>query len=854
MIGKTISHYKILEKLGEGGMGVVYKAEDTKLKRTVALKFLPHHLLTNEEDKTRFLHEAQAASALNHPNIMTIHEIDEVDEKSFIVMEYVEGENLKDKVEKGPLRTKELLNIAIAVADGLNAAHEQEIVHRDIKSENIMISKTGIVKIMDFGLAKRKGMSRITKAGSTLGTLAYMSPEQAEGLEVDRRSDLFSFGVVLYEMATGKLPFRGEHDAAILYSIVNEVPLPVNTLNPNIPPELERFIHKALEKEPEDRYQHADDLAADLRKLKKDLETGKTKAEVTKPKLAVRKRSYLYSVIAGIVILALIAVYFSLSSKPTSGDRKSIAVLPFKNMVSDPANEWFSDGITVDIITQLSKISDLKVISRTSVMLYKDSKKTLREIGKELSVATILEGSVRRADNRVRIVSQLVDARTDKHIWAETYDRDLKDIFAIQSDVAHKIAAALKATLTPEEKSSFERRPTQNLEVYDFYLKGNYYWENYTDLEGNKKAARMYEKAVELDPEFALAYAKLAIVHFALYANITWDHSPERLQKGKTALEKAGELSPDLPEVHRARGGYYDSVLGDYDRALEQYEIALQKQPNSSEILYEMGWIFRDRGEWNQAEKYWLKAYDLDPQNGLSCFYMSVLYKRLRNWTEVVRWANLAISIDPVNGSYYSWKSSAYIDGYGNLAQAREVLEEAEKNTNERYTDLQWRIAFYSRNYQEALQVLASDTTAPYYWEKGVTFSLMEKEAEAAADFDALRAQYEELVKGEPDYAPYHSILGRAYAGLGRKATAIREGERAVELLPVSKSATGGTYRLQALAHIYILVGEYDQAIDQLEYLLSIPSYVSIWRLKLDPLYDPLREHPRFQRLLEGEK
>ena len=587
-------------------------------------------------------------------------------------------------------------------------------------------------------------------------------------------------------------------------------------------------------------------------------------AEATPPVPRPLSRRWLVGAVAalGVAAAASLAVIVLLSllrgpgpedeaeAEPLLG-AKSIAVLPFVNFSDSKDDEYFSDGITDDILTHLSKIGDLRVIARTSVMQYKNTEKRIRDIGRELGVAAILEGSVRRADSRVCITSQLVDAKTEEHLWAETYDRDLTDIFAIQSDVARKIASALKAALSPDERERIESRPTENLEAYDYYLKGNYYWDNYIDLEGNEKAARMYEKAVELDPEFALAYARLAIVHFALYSHIAWDHSPERLQKGKTALEKAEELSPDLPEVHHARGAYYDIVPSDYDRALEQYEIVLQKQPNNSEIITSIGWIFMSRGEWDQAEAYLLKAHDLDPQSSVSCYQKSWFYSVLRNWTEVVRWANLAISIDPVLGPY-GRKAYAYIDGYGNLARAQEVLEEAEKNTNERYTDLQWWIALYSRNYQEALQVLASDTTAPYYWEKGVTFSLLEKEAEAAANFDALRAQYEELVKGEPDYALYHSILGRAYAGLGLKDAAIREGQKAVELLPVSKSAWRGAKWLQSLAHIYILVGEYDRAIDQLEYLLSIPGKVSIWQLKLAPIYDPLREHPRFQALVSG--
>jgi TolB-like protein/Flp pilus assembly protein TadD len=572
-----------------------------------------------------------------------------------------------------------------------------------------------------------------------------------------------------------------------------------------------------------------------------------------KAEAAETPRRPIFSNLTLAIVAALavaVAMWSWLRSPGEAFPDKSIAVLPFANFSDNKDDEYFSDGIADDILTHLSKIGDLKVIARTSVMQYKNTEKRIRDIGRELGVATLLEGSVRRADNRVRITSQLVDAKTEEHLWAETYDRDLMDIFAIQNDVASQIAAALKATLTPEEQDYIEEKPTDNLEAYDYYLKGNYYWENFVSREGNEKAVRMYEKAVELDPEFALAYAKLAIVDFALYSNIAWDHSPERLQKGMAAMEKAGELSPDLSEVHSARGKYYDIVLGDHDRALVQYEIALQKQPNNSQSMWDMGRIYAIRGEWDQAEAYILKGHDLDPQDGVGCLYVSQFYAFLRNWTEAVRWANLAISIDPVQGVYYSRKASAYIDGYGNLAQAREVLEEAVLNTNERFVGLKWVIERYSRNHQEALQVLASDTAAPYYWMKGLTYSLMGEEGKAATNFEALRAQYEELVKEEPDYALYHSILGRAYAGLGRKEEAIREGQKAVELLPLSKDALEPP-RLRDLARIYVLVGEYDQAIDHLEYQLSIPGPITIWRLKLDPIYDPMREHPRFQALLQ---
>ncbi|MCH8011462.1 MAG: protein kinase [Candidatus Marinimicrobia bacterium] len=588
MIGKTISHYRILEKLGEGGMGIVYKAEDTKLKRTVALKFLPHHLLANEEDKTRFLHEAQAASALNHPNIMTIHEIDEVDDQSFITMEYIEGETLKDKLEKGPLKTKELLKIAIAVADGLNAAHEQEIVHRDIKSENIMISKAGLVKIMDFGLAKRKGMSRITKVGSTLGTLAYMSPEQAEGSEVDGRSDLFSFGVVMYEMATGQLPFKGEHDAAILYSIVNEAPLPVTTLNPNIPQELDRFIHKALEKEAEDRYQHADDLAADLKKLEKEP--------------------------AGKIELP-----------------PSIAVLPFVNMSADPEQEYFCDGMAEEIINALVNVEGLRVAARTSAFAFKGRQEDIRKIGKALNVETVLEGSVRKARDRLRIIAQLINVSDGYHLWSERYDRELEDVFAIQDEISRAIVDALKIKLRITKEKQLVKRTTENLKAYDTYLRGIYCY-NLRTRKDNDRAIQLLEQTAELDPGFALAFASLAYAYIEKF----FAYSPQKKweEKAFVAIEKALSLDPELAEAYVAKGLliWTKSHHFPHEQAIAEYQRAIAIKPSLAQAHDELARVLWHVGLIDKAHEVLQTAMEINPSDVKVNFRMGMLELQRGNY------------------------------------------------------------------------------------------------------------------------------------------------------------------------------------------------------------------------------
>lgn len=595
VVGKSISHYKIIEKLGEGGMGVVYKAEDTKLKRTVALKFLPRHLLANEEDKIRFLHEAQAASALNHPNILTIHEIDEVDGETFIAMEYAEGETLKDRLEKRPLKTKELVNIAILVADGLKAAHDQDIVHRDIKSENIIITKTGQVKILDFGLAKRSGISQFTRPGSTVGTLAYMSPEQVEGIEVDRRSDLFSFGVVLYEMATGKLPFKGEHEAAIMYSIVNEDPPPVSKLNPNIHTEVERIIHKALEKDRKDRSQHADEVVVDLKRLKKELESGSTKELVTKALLP-----------------------------------PSIAVLPFVNMSPDPENEYFSDGLAEEVINALTKIKDLRVSSRTSTFSFKGKLQDIREVGKTLNVETVLEGSVRKADNRLRVIAQLINVADGYHLWSERYDRELKDVFEIQDDITENIVQALQVVLSPKEKRALEKVPTPEVEAYDFYLRGRKFFHQFR-RKSFEFALQMFDRAIQIDPSYALAHAGIADCHSYLY--MYWESSQGNLRKAEEASQKALQLDPQLAEAHVARG-LAVSMSTRYKEAETEFETALQLNPKLFEAYFFYGRTCAGKGKLEKAAELLEKAYEVNPADYKASALLAQTYTGLGQETK----------------------------------------------------------------------------------------------------------------------------------------------------------------------------------------------------------------------------
>jgi len=510
MIGETILHYKILEKLGEGGMGVVYLAEDTKLKRKVAIKFLPSNICSDAEERKRFEIEAQAAASLNHPNITTIYAIEEIDDNVFIAMEYIDGMELRSKIDSGSIPANEAINIAIQIAEGLEAAHKKGIVHRDIKSQNIMITSDGKVKIMDFGLARIGEEQELTKKGMTIGTVAYMSPEQAKGEEVDFKTDIWSFGVVLYELLCGQLPFKGDYEQAVIYSILNEEPTSIFKINNDMPYDFNDLLNKLLMKNKNERYQEIGAAISDLKNLNK--------------------------------------YRASDSSKNSTNDlRSSIAVLPFTNMSADPEQEYFCDGVSEEIINSLAQLNNLRVIARTSVFSFKGKNIDVREIGKTLNVNTLLEGSVRKSGNRLRITTQLIKVSDGSHLWSNRYDRVLEDVFTIQEDIAENVATSLKGFLTPKEKEAI-RRPETNIDAYEYYLKGR----QFLNQNSFDEAKKMFKKAIELDSEYASAYAGLADVHSWLYE---WVGSKDYdLAEAEKNSLKALSLAPNLAESHIARG------------------------------------------------------------------------------------------------------------------------------------------------------------------------------------------------------------------------------------------------------------------------------------------------------------
>jgi len=768
----------------------VYKAEDLKLKRIVAIKFLPKRLSVHGEERERFIHEAQAASALNHPNICVIHEIDEVNDESFIVMEYMDGVTLRGWIRKKAeqsegyrkLGMKEAIDLAAQIAEGLEKAHEKGIIHRDVKSENIMVTTDGRAKIMDFGLAKLKGVSKLTKTGSTVGTVAYMSPEQVEGIETDHRTDIFSFGVVIYEMLTGHLPFRAEHEAAMIYEIINVKPQSLIDQHKGIELELNRIVMKCLEKDREERYQSMREVAVDFKRYKRDsegrrIERKSDAREMMQPSEPISsggpsKTRWLIIGLAafGAIILIGFGIYLFIP-KATSID--SIAVLPLSNTIADSSNEYLCDGFTESLINSLSKLPGVKLMSRSSVFRFKGKDIDPQKAGKDLGVGAVLTGRLTQHGDALMISVELVDVKDNSHIWGNQYERKLSDILALQSDISKEISNQLKITLTGDQQRALVEHPTENADAYKLYLQGLFYWNKRTK-ESFEKAIEYYQQAISKDPSYALAYAGLASV-YAVQGSYFIIPIKESVEKARAMALKALQFDERLAEAH--------TVLA---------------------VLYE-----NSEWKWEDAEREYKRAIDLNPNYATAHQWYGEFLCAMRRFDEGYAQQKRAIEIDPLSPVTYS--SAAY----GLMVQKR-----------------------YDEAMKMAIKSLEMDPALPRsITVRGQISLLIGKPQEAIKDMRAIVA----LSDSSDEYVAY---LGHVLGLTGNRA------EATTLLRTLIKRQQSHYVDPSLIAIVYIGLGEKDQVFQWLDKAYEVRSNLLEYLL-IDPLYDPIRSDPRFAALVK---
>ncbi|NNE45692.1 MAG: protein kinase [Rhodothermales bacterium] len=884
MIGKTISHFKVLEKLGGGGMGVVYLAEDTRLKRTVALKFLPPHLSTDEESKQRFAQEAQAASALNHANICTIYDIGETEPapgesggQMFIAMAHYEGDTLKERLERGALPSEEALDICAQVADGLAAAHEKGIIHRDIKPANILITDRGRAVILDFGLAKLTGSLDLTKSGSTLGTAYYMSPEQVRGEPADHRTDTWSLGVVLYEMLAGRRPFVGDYEQAISYAILNSEPEPL----PSSVAHLEDFVRSCLQKEPGGRVQDIADLAgqlsgyrrrgtAEFTSLPASMNGSLRRAASAPRKMRIGVLAVILGAVLSFFFAALIVTRYLFPNESGAVEPIRLVVLPFQNL--GPSDEdYFADGLTEELSARLGSIDALAVIAQSSANRLKDSGKSIEEIGNELKVDYILEGTVRweSRDNNstVRITPKLIRVDDDTQVWSETYQRQVEGIFEIQEDVGRSVAAALNVQLLQGESEQLAERPTDDLAAYQAYLRG--VGLRRTLSQEPEVAAQAFDEAVARDPNFVEAHYRRA----HMYSLAVWLGLPEDQARyeplARAALSEVSRLAPGSLQDLLARGyaSYYLDV--DFDRARSEFEAASTLSSGSFEVIEALGPVYRRLGLYEESARLFVRALELDPLNLAWAAEGAITYMVMKRHDDAERLLDHAVQIDPDHPGAYCWKSMNSILGWGSAQRAREAEDAASADPTIApcwYANLAVRDFGAIKDSLDKVDIAQLDRDwyglvfprdiGDYYFRKAIAHRFSGTRAEELAAWSRLLEvtlgdlPSEERETDRLRVTEMRALLGLAlaHAGLGEKELALRELTTIRQKTRHDVHAVASRRMYIALA--YTLLDERDEAISLLDEDIGGTGLTTVHWLAM-PFWDSLRDEPGFQALLQ---
>jgi serine/threonine protein kinase/Flp pilus assembly protein TadD len=873
MLGE-LGDYELLEEVGRGGQGVVFRARQKSLNRTVALKVISLGQWASKEHLKRFRREAEAAASLDNPGIVPIYEVGERDGSCYFSMKFVEGGQLDEVVRRAPMSIRHAAELIAKVARTVHYAHEHGILHRDIKPGNILLDKKGEPHLTDFGLARLvETESTVTRTLEVLGTPSYMAPEQAaaNNAQLTSATDVYGLGAVFYQLLTGHPPFAGGTTYETIKLLLETEPRQPRLLNPKIDRDLSTICLKCLEKDPQRRYSSALALAEDLEHwLKHEPILAHRTGISTKARKWVRRKPAIAALVASLAALAAAMSWnvwkSQLISRPVTN---GVAVLPFENLSRNPENAYFADGIQEEILTRLASIADLKVISRTSMQQYQGKPRNLREIARQLGVAHIVEGSVQKAADQVRVNVQLINAQTDSHLWADTYDRKLTDIFSVESEIAKRIAESLEAKLTGREEQALVVIPTNNPEAYDAYLRGLAFESRGYSLPGSSsEIAGFYERAVQLDPNFALAWARLSRVDAFMDA----EHGdPPRREAAKRALENAQKLAPNAPETLLAVGYYQYWVQRDFGLAKATFEHVSKTLPGSSEVRRALGRVVRHEGHWDQSIAYFEQALVLDPRNVELLMSAGLTCTMLRQFPAALKLFDRALDITPNDPDVTAAKASVY-QAQGNLPEAARLLTQITAQTPNGDTVFvkvdQLRL---ERNYGEALRLLQARLAQGYFDSPldkahdqvaiALTQYLAGDMAGAKLTAEAARNTFEPLCRDQPDNADYAAELSQAYAAMGEKDSALEAAERAT-MLPHAKDAVWGPGLEENLAFIETIFGENSRAIATLTHLLHTPYKIVVYGvtlitpalLRLDPIWDPLRSDPRFQKLCEEKQ